>query len=213
MRTTTWRRSAQLVPAVWAALSLGLFCASSLGVFAVNTVVRLFTDVPHLIEMAEWSAVWGLLAMLGVLVAGRLAFGRWPTVSAFAVLIGVSGIVVSAVFHVVLQQWSVTRFGDMDPDLIGWTAGLFAVLLGISTSAFGVSVAPPGSAQWPLAFVIAGGLIALLIVATNVPGITDGIDPESWPLAIWLGISGLYAAAVTLASAVKARSPEAMVER
>lgn len=207
MTTTTCWRFGRYATAAWAALSLGLFCASSLGVFATNTVVRLFTDVPHLVEMAEWSITWGLLGMLGVLISARLVFGRWLRVSAQAVLIGSSGIVLSAGFHVVLQQWSVTRFGEMDPDLIGLTSGLFGVLLGISTSAFGVFVAPRGSTQWPLAFVLAGGLIALLIVATNVPGITDGIDPESWPLAIWLGISAVYAAAVTLASVVKARAP------
>jgi hypothetical protein len=204
MTTRTWP-SERAASAVWAALSLALFCASSLGVFAINTVMRLFTDVPHLFEMAEWSVVWGALAVVGVLAAGRLAFGRWLPVSMTALTVAASGTVLSAVFHVVLQQWALTRFGEMDADLIGWTAGLFAVLLGISTSAFGVLVAPRGSAAWPLAFVLTGSAMTAFIVLANVPGLGDGIDPESWPLAIWLGLSGLYGAVVSLIAVMRAR--------
>jgi len=34
------------------------------------------------------------------------------------------------------------------------------------------------------------------IVLSNVPGLSDGIGDESWPLAIWVGLSGLYALGV-----------------
>jgi hypothetical protein len=192
--------------AAWAILSFAAFLASSLGVFVVNAGVRAFADIPHLAEMAEWSVVWGALALTGVLLAGRLAFGRWLSVGAIALVVAVAGIGLSAVVNVVLQQWAIARFGQMDADLIGWTAGLFAVLIGVAVAAFGVFIAPRDAVRWPLAGVLFGFALTAVIVATNVPGLSDGIDPESWPLAIWLGLSGLYAAIVTIASLVKARA-------
>ena len=205
--------AAPRAPIVWTALSLASFLAASTGIFVVKTVGRLFAEVPHLVEMAEWSVVWGVLALVGVLVGGRLAFGRWLQVSVIALVIAGIGIALSAIVHVVLQQWAVARFGYYDAEFVWWTAGLFAVLIGLATSAFGVFVAPRGAANWPLAFVLLGGALATFIVLGNLPGLSDGIEPESWPLAIWLGISGLYAAAVTLASAMKARHPGAPPKR
>lgn len=184
-------------------MSLVLFVASSMAIFAVSWVMSAFVEVPHLVEMAEWSVLWGALSLSGVLVAGRLAFGRWLQVSAVAFLLAGTGIFLSAIVNVVLQQWAVARFGYFDPDFVWWTAGLFAVLVGLATATFGVLVAPPGAAGWPLAFVLLGAAGVAFIVLGNVPGLGDGIEPESWPLAIWIGTSGLYAAAVTVASVIR----------
>jgi hypothetical protein len=204
---------AKWAPRAWAALSLSLFLLSSMGIFAVNLLVRSLVEVPHLIEMAEWSIVWGACALVGVLVAGRITFGRWLHVSSRALIPACAGIALSAVVHVVLQQWAIARFEYMDADNIGWTAGLFAVLLGLATATFGVFIAPRQATAWPLAFVLLGATGTVLIVLRNVPGITDGIDPESWPLAIWLGISGLYAAFVTAACVMQARHSGATPKR
>jgi hypothetical protein len=190
-----------------------LFLVSSLGIFVVNTVVRAFGDVPHTIEMAEWPIVWGTLALAGVLIAGRLVFGRWLAVGGLAVALAVLGIALSATVNVVLQQWAIARFGVMDADYVGWTAGLFTVLIGLAVAAFGVYVAPRHAVRWPLGFVVLGFVLTGVIVAANVPGLSDGIDPESWPLAIWLGITGFYAATVTAACFMRARSSDRMAPR
>lgn len=202
-----------LAAVVWTLLSFALFCAGILAVFVVNLVVRVFIDVPHLLEMAEWSIAWGLAAVAGVLIAARIAFGRWLAVGLTAAVTAGAGIVLSATFHVVLQQWTIARFGEMGADYVGLTAGLFAVLLGLATSAFGVLVAPRGAVGWPLACVLLASSLTVVIVAANVPGLADGIDPESWPLAVWLAISGLYAAAVTILSIRQARHPAATPNR
>jgi hypothetical protein len=197
----------------WAALSFVLFLVSSLGIFVVNTVVRAFGDVPHTIEMAEWPIVWGTLALAGVLIAGRLVFGRWLAVGGLAVALAVLGIALSATVNVVLQQWAIARFGVMDADYVGWTAGLFTVLIGLAVAAFGIYVAPRHAVRWPRGFVVLGFALTGVIVAANVPGLSDGIDPESWPLAIWLGITGFYAATVTAACFMRARSSDRMAPR
>jgi hypothetical protein len=212
---TLARREARAAwaPVIWAAISLVCFVAANMGIFVVNAVVRLFADVPHLFEMAEWSVVWGVLALIGVLLGGRVAFGRWLSLNAAALVVAGTGIALSAIVHVVLQQWAVARFGYYDPEFVWWTAGSFAVLIGLATSAFGVFVSPRGAESWPLAFVLLGGALVILIVLGNLPGLADGIEPASWQLAIWLGISGLYAAGVTIATVMRARNTEATLEQ
>ncbi len=194
-------------------MSLISFGASSMAMFAVNSGVRTFVDIPHLVEMIEWSLLWGVGALLGVLIAGQIAFGRAPRVSALGLVLAGAGIALSAIVHVVLQQWAVTRFGYYDPDFVWWTAGLFAVLIGLGTATFGVFVAPRGALSWPLAFVLMGTALVVWIVLGNLPGLNDGIAPESWPLAIWIGVSGLYAVLVALACLVRARQSAATPER
>ena len=72
---------------------------------------------------------------------------------------------------------------------------------------------PRGAVGWPLACVLLASSLTVVIVAANVPGLADGIDPESWPLAVWLAISGLYAASVTILSIRQARHPAATPNR
>jgi hypothetical protein len=90
-----------------------------------------------------------------------------------------------------------TRFGITEPELVGPTAALFAVLTGLSVAAFGAFLAPRRLIGWPLAAVALGFLGVAVIVVSNVPGLSDGIAAESWPLALWVGISGLYALVTT----------------
>jgi hypothetical protein len=200
-------------PVVWVALSLTAYLAGSLGIFVVNAVVGAFGNISQTFEMAEWSVVWGALALAGVLFAGRLAFGRWLRVGVLAVAVALPGVFLSATLNAVLEQWATARFGVMDADYIGSTAGLFAVLIGVAVAGFGVYVAPRHAVGWPLGFVVVGFAMTAVILAANLPGLADGIDPESWPLAIWLGISGIYAAIVTIACALRARGPAATPER
>jgi len=107
------------------------------------------------------------------------------------------GIGLSAVVHVVLQQWEIERFGYPDPEFVGWTAALFGVLIGQATAHFGSQIAPRKSRGWPTAATVVGAAIGSLIVVSNLPGLEDGIRPESVPLAIWIAASGVYLLATT----------------
>ncbi len=177
----------------WAALSFVFFVAALLAVLPFTAAVKLVWDTPHLVEMAAWSPIWGVLSVLGVLVAAQLALGAWLRPPLLAIGMAAFGIGLSAVLNVVLQQWEVTRFGITEPELVGPTAGLFAVLIGIAVAAFGVLIAPRRLIGWPLAAFALGFVLVAIIVLSNVPGLDDGIGPESWPLAICVGLSGVYA--------------------
>jgi len=181
----------------WASLSLVFFVAALFAALPLLAAVKLVWDAPHLAEMAIWSPVWGILSILGVLVAAQLALGAWLRPPAIAIGIAAVGLGLSAVVNVVLQQWEMTRFGITEPELVGPTAALFAVLTGLAVAAFGAFLAPRRLIGWPLAAVVLGFLGVAVIVVSNIPGLRDGIAAESWPLAVWVGISGLYALVTT----------------
>jgi hypothetical protein len=181
----------------WAALSVVFFVAALFASVPLLAAVNLVWDAPHLAEMAIWSPLWGVLSVLGVLIAAQVALGTWLRPPSIAIGIAAVGIGLSAVVNVVLQQWEMTRFGITEPELVGPTAALFAVLTGLAVAAFSAFLAPRRLIAWPLAAVVLGFLGVAIIVVGNLPGLGDGIPAESWPLAIWVGISGLYALVAT----------------
>jgi hypothetical protein len=177
----------------WAALSFALFVAALFAIFPVLAAVRLFGETPHLAEMAAWSLIWGGLSLVGVLVAARIAFGAWLRPSPTGVAIAAVGITLSAVLNVVLQEWQIGWMGFVDPDFLGPTAGLFAVLIGLAVAVFAAYLVPRQAIGWPVAAVLLGFLGTAVIVASNLPRLEDGIPASSWPLAVVIALCGLYA--------------------
>jgi hypothetical protein len=165
-------------------------------VLPIIAAVKLVWDAPHLVQMAAWSPIGGVLAVLGVLVAAQLALGAWFRPPPLGIGIAAVGIGLSAVVNVVLQQWELARFGVTEPELVGPTAGLFAVLIGLAVAGFSAFVAPRRLIGWPLAAVALGFVGVAIIVVSNLPGLANGISPESLPLATWVGLSGVYALVV-----------------
>jgi Na+-transporting NADH:ubiquinone oxidoreductase subunit NqrB len=159
----------------------------------------------HLVQMAAWPVVWGTLSTCAVLLAARLVFGKWLRVTVASLLVAGLGIGLAAAVNYVLQRWELQRFGLTEPEFVGITAGLFAVLVGVAVAAFGVLVAQRPAAIWPYVAVVAGGSIALLIVFSNVPGLRDGIEIESWWLAVCVGGSALYLVATLVITTLHVR--------
>jgi hypothetical protein len=157
------------VPAslAWATLSCVGFVAALFATLPVMAVAQMVAPISHLWEMAAWSVIWGCLSLACVLIAARLAFGRWLAITPLAVIGASVGIALSAIVHVVLQQWEIDRFGIVDPDMVGWTAGPFAVLIGQATAVFGSLIAPAGARGWPVALTVGGALLGLAVVASN----------------------------------------------
>ena len=185
----------------WAGLSLGAFVAAA---FVSLPVATGFGGVLRVPDTAAVTVTWGCLAIGSVLGAGRIAFGRWLPVNVAALFVAALGIGLAVGVDTTLREWATARLGYYDPDQVWWSAGLFAVLIGLATATFGVLVAPSGYARWPAAFALAGAAGVLFIVLSNVPGLGDGIDPQSWPLAIWIGLGGAYALAAGALAVVKA---------
>jgi hypothetical protein len=167
--------------------------AALVAIFPIIAALQLLgAEIPHVVQMAIWSIAWGLLALIAVLLAGRLAFGRWLRVGPVSVVAAATGVALSAIVHATLEQWQIGRFGIIDPDMVGWTAGLFAVLIGQATAIFGSLVAPVGARALPVAAMLIGAVIGVGVVVSNATGLGDGMRPESWPLAISIGASAMY---------------------
>jgi uncharacterized membrane protein (DUF485 family) len=181
----------------WAALSFTGFDASLFAVLPFLAGMELVWNAPHLAQMGAWSLVWGVLSGLGVLIAARLSFGSWLRPRPLGIGILTVGIGLSAILNVVLQQWEISRFGITEPELVGLTAGLFAMVIGLAVAAFGAFLVPRQLIGWPLTAVALGFVAVAIVVASNLPGLSDGIAAESWPLAICVGLSGLYAMVTT----------------
>lgn len=175
------------------------------GIFPVLAAAQAFGEIPHAAQLAIWSASCGVLSIGGVLLAARLTLGRWLSIRPIAMVLAGAGVVLSAIVHVVLQQWEIQRFGVAEPEYVGLTAALFALLIGLATATFGTLVAPRGDRAWPAAATIVGAVMVLAIVALNLPGLDDGLGTESLPLAIWLGLSAVYGFVTAVAALSRLR--------
>jgi hypothetical protein len=190
---------------LWVIVAVAAFPATLLVTMALITVPLGIALGPlvaavgwdlHLVEMGLWPIVWGALACAAIWGSGRALLGisrLRPASVAFVAL----GFLVAAWHHVVLQQWEISRFGYVDPDLVGWTAGLFALVVGVGVAAFGASVAPRPIAWLPTTLVVAGFLAVIIVAVSNLGGVSDGVEPDSFHLAATIAAASTYALLAT----------------
>jgi len=186
-------------PWLWAALTIvGLLVAflAAFGV-AISVVSRaVFPDVGPgglRLDLAGLLLLIGAFGMGAVLVAGRVAFGCWLDTRLRHLVLPAVGIALAIGVELALHEWARLSIGYYESDYIGWTAGLsFSVVL-VAVAWFGLSVAPPGATAPPRIGLGLSAILVALIVLSNVPGLGDGIGPNSLPLAILVGLSAVYA--------------------
>lgn len=193
--TAVWR---PWLPWAWAALSATGAMIAFLTAFVVVVTIdswwmsSISADEQRL-DLALWLFGWAGLSMAGVAIAGRLVFRRWIRVGWSAVVPATAGVALAAAVELVLHAWAYDRFSSVDPDLIGWTAGLPFALVPTSVALFGVLIAPRGSVGPPMVVLVVMAGLAAFIAANNVSGALDGIEPDSWALAVLIGLAGAYA--------------------
>jgi hypothetical protein len=198
--------TSRVAPWLWAALSVAVWVASFFVAFTVlagaSMIGLLVPDVGGLrTELAVLLGLYGILAASGALAAARLVFRRWPAVGARDAIVPLIGLALAMAVELGLHAWTTSRFTYYDWDMVGWTALLSFMLVALAVATLAVLVAPRGSALPPLVAQVAGAMLVGLIVLSNVGGITDGVEPESWPLAILVGLSAVYAAVVVVIGA------------
>lgn len=145
-------------------------------------------------ELAVFLAIDGLLSMAAALVIGRRIFGRGLVARPVDLVMPLIGVALAIAVELALHAWAEARFGYYDNELVWWTAGLAAMLVITAIATFGVQIAPAGAAIAPRTCTVIAALLVWLIVVSNAAGLRDGVDPESWPLAILVGLSAAYAA-------------------
>jgi len=152
--------------AAWIASFIAAFGAmAALG--TLGWIAPDFGGVRH--DLALLLALHGILAAAGVLGASRLVFERWSVVRIADGIILLVGLCLAVAIELVLHEWLEVRYRSNDTwDIVGPTALLAQVM----------------------ASVVVG-----LIVLSNVGGVLDGVEPESWALAVLVGLSAVYATA------------------
>lgn len=144
-------------------------------------------------DLAVLNATMGLLGLVTVLGVARAVFGRWPRVRAWHVVIPIVGFVISISQELVLHEWAQAHIGQYEFDHVAPTAVLSWTTIIVAVSAFASVIAPPGAALPPIVGLWAASGGVILITLMNAPGLRDGIEPESWALAILIGASAVYA--------------------
>ena len=190
--------TSRAAPWQWAALSVVAWIASFFTAFllmaAARTLGLLVGDPFGLrVDLGFLLALHGLLAAGGVLGAGRLVFERLPLPDARHLVLPAAGLALAIAVELGLHEWAEARFGYYDAEMVCWTAGLSLALVALAVATFATQVAPRSSALPPLLAQVAAATIVALIALSNVGGITNGIEPESWPLAILVGLAAAYA--------------------
>ena len=190
---------------LWAALTIVGLVIALLAAFGLATSVvsrGMFADAGSgslRLDLAGFLLLTGAFGMGAVLIAGRLTLGSWLEPRRRHLIPPAAGVTLAIGVELALHEWARVSYGYYDPDFIGPTAGLsFSVVL-VAVAWFWLSVAPPGATAPPRIGLGLSAILVGLIVLSNVPGLRDGIGPNSWPLAILVGWSAVYAigAAVT----------------
>ena len=190
----------------WALLTLVALPIAFMAAFGVAVAAISRSLVPNTgeglrIDLALWLLCFGALGLLGVLVAGRLAFRRWLPVRAEHLAVAAVGVAVAIGVELTLHEWAEASIGFYDSDFVGWTAGLSFSVVVLAIALFGLAVAPSGAGTPPKLCTRLAVVLVLFIILSNLPVLEDGIGPHSWPLVISIGLAGVYAiAAATIAS-------------
>jgi hypothetical protein len=196
-----------LAPWLWAASSVVGGAASFAMAFVVAAAAgelglgRSDGDLAVRLDLAVFLALIGLFGALVVLGAARPVFGRWPIIGPRQVATAAAGVALAIAVELTLHEWARLQFGYFDPGVVGWTGGLSHAVALSAVAAFAVQVAPPGAEEPPLLASVGLATVACVVLLSNVPGLQDGIQPESWPLAILVALSAAYAIAVVVVGA------------
>jgi hypothetical protein len=196
----TWR------PMAWALLSfIGWVVAFAMAFFlaaAARTIGVLPGDVGGLrTDLGIVLALHAALAIGAVQVAAWLTLETWPAITVRNAVRPAAGVVLAVLVELALHEWAEARYGYYDAELIGITALLSLALIAAATASFGVSVAPARTAGAPLAALIVASAGVLVIVASNVGGLGDGVGPGGWPLAVLVGAAAAYVLASLILAA------------
>jgi hypothetical protein len=102
-----------------------------------------------------------------------------------------AGVLVAWLVSTALADWAVAKFGYFEPDYIGVTVAVPAGLILVCLALVGTRL--PGTVGTLAALaVVAGSLVVLGTIATNLPSAADGIAARAVPLALTLASSAIW---------------------
>ena len=194
------------------ALAWGLLSFLGFG-FSLSVLGWLFGSLestlglPHSLMLGLWAVSWVLASGGLALLIGRRVLGTRLLIPLVGWVILAVGAVVSGAQSVVLAEWAAGRFGYYDPEYVGPTVLLFGIVAGVAVGGFGVQVGPRWALAAPLSATFGGVALAALITILNLPGLANGLAPDSWALAVTIVASAVYIGAVGIVSVPRDEPP------
>jgi hypothetical protein len=194
-------------PWLWAALTIVGLVVAFLAAFVVAVAVvarAIFPDAGAgtlRLDLAGFLLLSGAFGIGAVLVAGRVAFGSWVDARPRHIVLPAIGVALAIGLELGLHEWARLSIGYYDWDFIGWTAVLSFAVVVMAVAWFGVLVAPPAAGAPPRIGLGLSAILVLLVVASNAPGLGDGIESRSMPLAILVGLAAMYAIGAVITTA------------
>jgi hypothetical protein len=181
-------------------LSAGTFLVGGIATLILATAFETLVLVPagvvagagsltHGIMLAGHVTLWGLISGSITLVGARMLAAGSP-ISRRARWLFIIGILAAAGLQFAVHEYGRARFDYFDPSAVGPTSLLPLVLVAMTTAWVGVLVSRARVAIVWAAFGLSS-LSALAIFALNLPGIDDGIEAGSLPLAVAIALAGL----------------------
>jgi hypothetical protein len=189
----------------WGTLSFVAFVACFMSLLWPISALESAVGMPHAAALGTWALGWTVIGGLLALVCARLVFGTWLAVRAGGWLVLVVGALVSGAHLGVLADWMIARFGASDPDYVGATFGLFAVVAGVAVTGLGVQVAPRSAVWMPVLGVWAGAVLAAIVLLMNLAGLAGGLAADSKLLAAVTLAAAVYIGAVGVLSLARLR--------
>jgi hypothetical protein len=145
------------------------------------------------LQNAAWIAVWGLLAAAGAMWVGRRIAPR-PQISGLGLAFLVVGLGLAAASELCIDEFVRAWAGEYDPEYVGLSVVIPPAVIAVALAAW-AALALPRDARVPVSVL---GLVAALglavALASNLPGVVDGIAPGHLPIAAAFCADAIYAA-------------------
>ena len=203
--TTDVRPDRPSAIARWLLLSAAGVVAAFLVAFGIATLPGRFGSGSDTfwsalrLDIGLWLAMFGIFGILAVWIAARQCFGARP-VGWGVLLVPCAGIALAVAEELALHEWAEASIGYYDWDFIGPTAALSFLLVLVAIGVFAKRIAPAAASGLVAIGVFIGASLIVLVVASNIPVLGDGIGPNSWPAAIAIGLAGIYALVAVVAA-------------
>jgi hypothetical protein len=135
---------------------------------------------------------WGLTV---VLVAAPLGRRLVPSIrfERQSVPVLLSGLALAGMSEFLLNEWARERFTYFDPEYVGLAGFAPAATVAIAVASWAAMSVPRASRSVLLALVVLSVVGLTVAVLPSVPGLGDGLDPSSVPLAVALVADGAFA--------------------
>ena len=152
-------------------------------------------------------AVWAISAGGTIVLAARAARDDWPSglIRGIVLLLGAVGTAFAV--EVTMMRWAYERFGEQaaDPELIGLSSWLSAMVVVVGLSALAAAVLPSAGGAAGRVLTAVASLGVLLVVASNVPGAMDGVTALGVPMGIAMVAAAALAVIAAVVSGVRGR--------